>query len=76
MLGYLDDAKLDMDKSMVMAPSNSYNYRNQGVYLFMKGEFEEALHQFLTAKEMDPDTYEIENWIDKAKQALTENNNT
>jgi len=61
--GNLEDGLLDIQKSMQLDASNSYCYRNLGIYHFEIGEKEKAKELFLKSKEMDPETYLIDDLI-------------
>ena len=61
--GKLEEGLLDIQKSIKLDENNSYNYRNLGIYHFEIGEIDKARELFLKAKELDQDTYKIDELI-------------
>ena len=61
--GKVAEGLIDIKKSINLDPENSYSYRNLGIYHFDIGEIEKARQLFLKAKELDVDTYNIDELI-------------
>jgi tetratricopeptide (TPR) repeat protein len=54
---------IDIEKSLKLDENNSYAYRNLGIYHFDKNEINKARELFLKSKELDCDTYMIDELI-------------
>ena len=65
-LGNVEDGLSDLQYSMQLDTTNSYAYRNLGVYHLDKNNKKEALVLFQKAKELDPKTYSIDDFIQQA----------
>lgn len=61
--GKLKEGLFDIEKSIELEENNSYSYRNLGIYHFDIGEIDKARELFLKAKELDADTYKIDELI-------------
>lgn len=61
--GKIVEGLIDIEKSIQLDPENSYSYRNLGIYHFDIGEIEKAKQLFIKAKELDVDTYNIDELI-------------
>lgn len=70
MLGQLEDGYTDLQKSLELDDQNSYTYRNLGIYHFQKSEHAKALDFYLKAFDLDPETQDIQEYIDEVKLKL------
>ena len=70
MLGWLSDGKADNDRALEIDKTNGYIYRNEGIYLFEKGKYAEALAQFNKAKELEADVPLVDDYIWRATKLL------
>jgi len=61
--GKIADGLSDIQKAIELDENNSYAYRNLGIYHFDIGEIKEARELFLKSKELDGDTYKIDELI-------------
>lgn len=75
-LGFPDAGFEDFEVSYKLDHNNSYYYKNLGSYYFSKDEFATALDLFMKAKEMDTDTYKIDDDIEMAKIRLKDHDST
>lgn len=66
-LGFREEGFEDFQVSYKLDPNNSYYYKNLGLYHFSKNEYKTALELFTKAKEMDADTYKIDDDIEMVK---------
>ncbi len=67
-LGLEEKGFQDIMRSLRMDAENSYAYRNLGIYYFRKNDMSTALLNFERALKLDPDTDQINEWIDKASK--------
>lgn len=65
-LGKLEDGLSDLQYSMKLDTTNSYTYRNLGIYHLNKNNKKEALVLFQKAKELDPKTESVDDFIRQA----------
>ncbi|AMR33317.1 hypothetical protein A0256_18775 [Mucilaginibacter sp. PAMC 26640] len=70
-LGLLDEALADINKSMELNDGNSYVYLVQGMYLLETGDASAALHNFETAKKLNPTTVLVDEYITLAIEKTT-----
>lgn len=55
MLGHVDQARLDMDRAVELAPRDPVNYNSRGYYIHaLKGEHEAAIMEYNKAIKQDP----------------------
>lgn len=71
-LGYIKLMQEDLesgitliDKSLAIDKTNSYTYRNRGIYYFKKEKFILAKQDFEKAKELEPNTLHLDEWMKK-----------
>ena len=69
-LGQLDEGKKDILKSLELDDKNSYAYRDLGLYYFYKKDYQKALNLYQKAKEKDPKTKLLQEYIDETKLKL------
>ncbi|MFP9099646.1 tetratricopeptide repeat protein [Flavobacterium sp. RHBU_24] len=69
-LGFIEEGFEDFETSNKLDPNNSYYYKNLGLYHFDKGNYSTALEHFIKAKEMDDETYKIDDDIETVKWKL------
>ncbi len=62
-LGLLDAGLADVQRAIKLQPGGSYNYLVLGIYYWESGDAVSAKLQFLKAKELDPDTYELDKYL-------------
>lgn len=68
MLGRLEEGFQDIHHSLKLNSNNSYAHRNMGIYYMKKERHNEALKYFEKAKELDPETEMIDEWLAQAIQ--------
>lgn len=61
--GNQTEGLIDIEKSLKLDENNSYAYRNLGIYHFDNNEINKARELFLKSKELDCDTYKIDELI-------------
>ena len=66
-LGDIESGLADINKSFDLDPNNSYGYRNLGIYYLDAHREADALKNFIRAKELDSNTYIINDLILLAK---------
>ncbi len=58
----------DINHSLQLDDKNAYAYRNLGIYYQMKNEWDKAASLFEKAKELDPDTEGIDDYLQEVKK--------
>ncbi|MBP7555136.1 MAG: M50 family metallopeptidase [Chitinophagaceae bacterium] len=58
-----EEGIIDIEHSISLDSSNSYGYRNKGIYFLQKKELDKALEYLLKAREIDPETEDLEYYL-------------
>lgn len=66
-LGLLEEGFLDIQHALKLDATGAYNYRNVGIYYLEKNNKQEALINFYKAKEIESDTYLIDELIQQGE---------
>ena len=62
-LGKFSEAQADINESIILDPYNSWAYRNKGLLELKKKNFDEAERLLRKAKEMDPETERVDEYL-------------
>lgn len=67
----LEAGKQDNDIALSIDPNNADAVRNAGIYSYLTGDYKEAIGHLNRAKEMDPTTLQIDNYLARTQDWLT-----
>lgn len=66
--GALEDGIKDVEEALRLDDKNSYAYMNKGIYFLRKGHHEKAMELFLVARQLDPETDMLDEYILQANK--------